>query len=69
MPKNPRPTRRRPALSAVGDDALPEVQVVGVGTVPMTDEQHTAAVRAFAALIGSWRDARSEAADQGRQAA
>lgn len=69
MPKNPRRTHRRSALSIVGDDTLPEVQVVEVGTVPMTDEQHTAAVHALAALIGSWRDARSKAADQGRQAA
>lgn len=70
MPKNPRSTRhRRPALSVVGDDALPEVRVVEVGTVPMTDEQRAAAVHALASLITTWRDTRPDQADQGRQAA
>jgi hypothetical protein len=55
VPKNPRPPRARRALSVVGDDPLPDVRVVDIGTVPMTDEQYTAAVHALAALIDTWR--------------
>jgi hypothetical protein len=69
VPKSPRPTRQRRALSIVGVDALPEVQVVDVGTVPMTEPQHAAAVHALAVLIAAWRDTRPGPADQGRQAA
>lgn len=52
MPKKSRLPR---ALSVVGDDPLPDVRVVDVGTVPMTDDQHSAAVHALAALIDTWR--------------
>ncbi len=52
MPKNPRRTR---SLSVVVADPLPDVQVEDVGTVTMTDQQCTDAVRALAALIETWR--------------
>ncbi len=55
MPKSPRSSPTRRALSVVGEDPLPDVQVVDVATVPMTDEQRAAAVQALAALIDNWR--------------
>ncbi len=70
MPNNRRPHPRRSALSiVVADYTLSEVRVVEIGTVPMTDEQHTAAVHALAALIATWRDTRTDGDVAGRQAA
>jgi len=51
----PRNARRPRSLSVIGADPLPDVQVEDVGTVTMTDEQYTDAVRALAALIETWR--------------
>jgi hypothetical protein len=55
MPNNPRSSRRPRPLAVVGDDTLPDVRIDGVGTVPMSDEQYTAAVHSLAVLIDSWR--------------
>lgn len=56
MANNPRPSRRsRPLAIVGGDDPLPEVRIDGVDTVPMTEEQYTAAVHALATLIDAWR--------------
>lgn len=49
--------------SVVGDDVLPEVRVVDVGAVPMTDEQHANAVHALAVLIENWRATRTPGAE------
>ncbi|HEY3737686.1 MAG TPA: hypothetical protein VGL26_09590 [Jatrophihabitans sp.] len=59
MPKNPHSPRPRRALSIVSDDPLPGIRIDSVGTVPMTDEQYTAAVHALAALIETWRAAQA----------
>lgn len=58
MPHHHTARRHRP-LSIVSD-ALPDVRINGVGTMPMTDEQYAAAVRALAALIETWRATRTE---------
>lgn len=58
MPRHPA-VRRHRRLSVVGDDPLPEVRIDGVGTVPMSDEQYTAAVHALATLIQTWWAART----------
>ena len=55
--------RSRRGFSLVGVDPLPEVHVDAADTVPMTDEQYTAAVTALAVLIEGWRDARPTPAD------
>lgn len=54
MPDHRSAGRRRP-LSVVGDDQLADIYVDGAGTVPMSDDQYTAAVHALAELIGAWR--------------
>lgn len=54
MPRHPAARRHRP-LSVVGDDQLADIHVDGAGTVPMSDDQYTAAIQALAALIGTWR--------------
>ncbi len=65
MSKNPRSPHRGP-LTLVGDDPLPDVQVDGVDTVAMTEQQYTAAVHALATLIDTWRaTTQTGAADDG----
>jgi hypothetical protein len=63
-----RHAHRRRALALVSDDQLPDVRIDGVATVPMTDDQHAAAVHALAALIDTWRttQVRPSAAEPGK---
>jgi hypothetical protein len=49
-------------LTFVSDEQSPDIRIDGVGTVVMSDEQHTAAVHALAALIENWRACRTDLA-------
>ena len=60
MPHRHAAHRHRP-FSVVGDDQLPDVRIDGNGTVPMSDEQYTAAVHALAVLIDNWRASQTSA--------
>ncbi len=42
-------------LGPVPTPELPAVEVAEPGTVPMTDDQYTAAVKALGVLISQWR--------------
>jgi hypothetical protein len=57
-----RRAHRRRALTLVSDDQSPEARIDGVGTVAMSDEQHTTAVHALAVLIENWRACQTDLA-------